>query len=40
MNGIPEEHGKSVYSIVLNAIHEYLEEELTEMTLTLSGLIE
>ena len=40
MNGIPEEHGKSVDSIVLNAIHEYLEEELTEMTLTLSGLIE
>ena len=31
MNGIPEEHGKSVDSIVLNAIHECLEEELTEV---------
>ena len=31
VNGIPEEHGKSVDSIVLNAIHECLEEELTEV---------
>ena len=30
VHGIPEEQGESVDSIVLNAINEHLEEELTE----------